>query len=201
MEGKNAGTPLTLTGEPAAPPPPDPHKPVLPEGAPEAVEEAARGRVPDMNAERDVLDWLLAPQAPIVYEVPVEFDTEKGSMKLLFIIQSLDSMVIDRIERDNMDMTTGRSADLTINAEVVAAALIKFRSPTSGREIEISDAAFMSGVPSPAVALEQRFHWQAGLLAGVASEVRRASGWAPDRVGTARRTLVDVGKSASGSAA
>lgn len=194
------GSPLTLSGKPAGPVPRDPSEATLPLGVPDAVKATARGEAPSPEAERTVIDWLLAPQAPIKYEVPVDFDTEVGPRKLIFVIRSMDSMVIDQIERRNVDASTGRSEDLLINAQLVTEALIEFRSEDGAHRVDIRSPEFLRGIPDPAIALEQHFHWQAGLLAGVAMEVRRVSGWAPDRVGTARRALVDMGKSVSGSA-
>ena len=173
----------------------------LPPDAPQSVVDAARGHKVDSAGERSGVAFLLGQQRAPRYKVPVEFATDEGDVKLWFLIHSLDSNRIEKIEKAHTDSTKimGESDDLMIAAEVVADACISISDGEPGKpeydtlpKVHPADETFRNGMTSGADALRARFHWQEGLLSGVASNVRRISGWAPDRVGQAERVLVDV---------
>lgn len=173
--------------------------------APQAVLDAARGHELKASGERSAVGYLLGKAKAPKYKVRVDFATDDGDVVLWFYIHSLDSARIDAIENTHTDRTKV-TADgmpdvdqLRINAEIVTDACITISDGEpgtaayeTGGQTKPTDPDFLAGNVSGAEALQQRFHWQAGLLAGVAREVRRISGWAPDRVGQAARVLVDV---------
>lgn len=173
----------------------------LPPDAPQSVRDAARGHTVDSAGERSAVKYLLGKQAAPRYAVPVEFATNDGDVRMWFYVHSLDSKRIDKIEKTHTDDTTvmGESDNLAIAAQVCADALVtisdgKPGTPEydAGSKTHPNDEDFREGLASGADALRTRFHWQEGLLTGVAQQVRRISGWAPDRVGQAERVLVDV---------
>lgn len=192
-----------LQPEPGAPPTPDPRDLArdLPPDAPAAVRDLARGHKVDPSGERSAVKYLLGQQKAPRYKVPVEFATDDGDVRLWFFIKSLDSKRIDQIEKAHSDQAKvmGDVDELAVNAELVADATISISdgepgTPAyeSGAVTNPMDDTFRNGLPSGADALQARFHWQEGLLAGLSTQVRRISGWAPDRVGQAERVLVDV---------
>lgn len=189
--------------EAGAPRSPDPRDAArdLPSDAPQGAVDVARGHKADGKSERSVVAFLLGQQRAPRYGVRVEFATDEGDMPLWFLISSLDSKRIDDIEKAHTDRNSvmGEVDDLTINAEIVADATVAIGSvdPKSSEWADCEKTIptsedFLHGNASAAEALKQRFHWQGGLLTGVATQVRRISGWAPDRVGQAERVLVDV---------
>jgi hypothetical protein len=154
--------------------------------------------------EQDALDALLAPKPPRLYGVPVQFDTERGLKKLTFVIRGTDGRKIDAIEQQNVSDTTGKIDRLTADCQIVAEACVQLEG-LSGRTVKLSDEEFLTirrphpdregemaehRLASPADALEARFKTQLGLISGVAREVRRISGYDPERVGAANRRLV-----------
>lgn len=186
----------------------------LPKDAPPAVRDLAdggeeAGRKTDREGEKSVIAWFLGQQAPARYKMPIEFDTPVGTMTMDWVIRSLDGKTLDDIEKRNTPDDAGpfgEMDDLAANAEIVAEATVVIRDPKSGEELKIDDPRIRSTgdgreVASIADAIKARFHWQSGLLAGMAGNVRRASGWAPDRVGAASRVMSDAaGNSSNGEA-
>lgn len=177
--------------------------------APQSARDVARGHETDAAGERSAVAALLGQQRAPRYKVKVDFATDDGDVVLWFFVHSLDSKRIDAIESAHTDKTkvsaTGmpEQDDLALNAEIVADATISISDGEPGTaayeaepKVTPTDEQFRSGpngmLPSGAAALQARFHWQEGLLTGVATQVRRISGWAPDRVGQAERVLVDV---------
>jgi hypothetical protein len=172
-----------------------------------AVEAYARGHegLTEEN-ERDALDFLLAPKPPRLYDVKVTYDTEDGLRELVFVIRGMDGRMIDRIEQSHVSEATGRLDVISANCHLVAEATA-FLSGRPGHEVKIDSAEFLTirrpnpdnpegyeetALASPVDALEARFKTQLGLIAGVSSEVRRVSGYDPERVGTAKRRLVNA---------
>jgi hypothetical protein len=161
--------------------------------------------------ERDALDFLLAPKPPRIYGVKVKYDTEAGIRPLTFVVRASDGRKIDGIEQANVSEATGKIDRITADCQIVALACVALES-ASGRAVELTSAEFLtvrvpkrddsSGEPtgemvetrlaSPADALEARFKTQLGIVSGVAREVRRISGYDPERVGVAQRRLVDA---------
>lgn len=185
----------------ASPREPDPD--LKGELAAEAYARDHEGLTPEN--ERNALDYVLAPKAPRLYEVPVQFDTEDGLKPLMFVIRGVDGRKLDAIELECLSETTGRvdqvTADLRIVAELGCVQLeaggraVKLTSPEfrtvqrpkpGGAEDEIETFEHAS----PVEALEARFKTQLGLVSGVAARVRMISGYDPARVGSARRRLV-----------
>lgn len=165
---------------------------VLPDDAPEAVRQAADGEAEKVKVggEKTALDWLLGATRPVEYDVPVKFDTPEGPKELVFHIRQLDGKTIIDTE-DEHRKGTGPFAeldDIAFNADLVAKATLHFTDP-SGRKIDPRSAEFLGENPfGPAIAMEARFRFQPGLLDGVAGEIRKVSGYAPDRVGAAERS-------------
>lgn len=163
----------------------------LPPDAPEAAVRAAQGVDLSPEDDRDAADWLCAPQRAHRFRVRTEFETDAGTMPLTFVIKQIDSKRIDEIEKRNMDSASGTINRIVANAEIVAEAC-ELLEGAKGHKVDPKSEEFRAGVPSTAVAFEQRFFYQAGVLSGVAGEVRRVAGWSPDRVGTAQRVLVEA---------
>lgn len=193
--------------EPGAPPTSDPRDRAagVDPAAPAAVLDVARGHETTPAGERSAVGFLLGQQKAPRYKIRVDFATDDGDVKLWFFVHSLDSKLLTRLERNGTDETKVTATGMpevdneAISAAVVAEATISISDGepgTSGYDVgakvKPTDAAFMAGNVSAALALQQRFHWQEGLLSGIASQVRRISGWAPDRVGQAERVLVDT---------
>jgi hypothetical protein len=189
---------------PGVPPTPDPRDRAtgLPPDAPQSVVDVARGHgAPKGGGERSAVRFLLGQQRAPRYKVRVEFATDEGDLALWFTIKALDGKKIDTIEKAHTDRNTvmGEADDLLISAELVAEATVEisdFEPGTpeyeTGMRTKPTDPEFLVGAVAAADALKARFHFQSGLLAGVANQIRRISGWAPDRVGQAQRVLVDV---------
>lgn len=164
--------------------------------------------------ERDALDFLLAPKPPRQYGVRVQYDTEAGLKPLTFVIRGMDGRKLDSIEQANVSEATGTLDRITADCQLVAEATLCLED-ASGRKVELGSPEFLTirrpkavgagdelaegeerfdehRLASPADALEARFKTQLGLLNGVAREIRRISGYDPERVGVARRRLVDA---------
>lgn len=172
-----------------------------------AVEAYARGHeeLTEEN-ERDALDYLLAPKPPRLYGVTVQYDTDAGLRPLTFVIRGMDGRRLDAIEQAHVSEATGRLDRIAADCQLVAEGTAWLES-ASGRKVELDSAEFLTirrpreGHPetmeehrlsAPPDALEARFRTQLGLLSGVARELRRISGYDPERIGVAQRRLVDA---------
>lgn len=164
----------------------------------EMVGHVAQGADLEPDEEVAALDYLLgAPQAS-VHEIEVQYETPAGLTPLTFVVRSIDTRKIDKIELRNLDPSTGQIDRLTADCEIVAAATIHMRD-ASGREVKLDSVEFLT-VPrrgddpfthaAPPLALEERFRDQMGLISGVVLEIKRSSGYSPDRVKRAKRVLV-----------
>lgn len=154
--------------------------------------------------ERDALDFVLAPKAPRLYDVKVDYDTEAGVRPLTFVIRPVDGRKIDEMEQRHRSETTGLMDQISYDCELVGLATA-FLEDRSGRQVKLDSREFLTvRVPDPdnegalveqemasaALALEARFRTQLGLLFGVAREIRRVSGYDPTRIGSANRRIV-----------
>lgn len=176
---------------------------------PAAISDVARGRVHPASveagspeaaeldrAERGALDWLLTAEAPPPWEVEVQSLTPEGFKPLLFVLLPQDGRKIVEIEERNTSgsgpQMTRKLDEIANNAELVAAATVGLEDPATGRKIKLESPEFLGDMPgaSAATALERRFARQAGLLMGLAMEVRRISGYNSDHVGKARQRVV-----------
>jgi hypothetical protein len=165
-------------------------------GAPSAVRDAAAGGELSAEGNRSAVAWLMQPQRPAKFRVKTQFETEDGTKDLTFRIRQVDSKDIDAIEKRNINETSGRLNRVVANAEIVALACFELVDDT-GATVDPTADEFRTTpdgkkLPSKAVAFEQRFFYQEGILGQVADEVRRICGWSPDRVGTAQRELVEA---------
>lgn len=187
---------------PGEPPTPDPRDAArgLPEDAPQAVVDQARGH-DSPEGRRSAVKLLLGQQRAPRYKVRVEFATDEGDVGMWFLVHSLDGKRIDAIERAHTDRNSvmGEMDELSVNAELVADATLTISDGEpgtpeyeQGETTKVNSPEFLHGEASSAEALKARFHWQSGLLAGLATQIRRISGWAPDRVGGAQRVLVEL---------
>jgi hypothetical protein len=164
-------------------------------GAPDGLEGAAKdadGVGP--KEESEALDFLLGATQALRYDVPVTYDTPKGSKKLCFVIEQIDGKRIIELEKEYRN-GTGPFAevdDIGLNAAIVYEAAIKIVEGSSSDDekapaIEVASEQFRGGIPSGPDAMQIRFKYQPGLLDGIAGEIRRVSGYATDRVGQAER--------------
>jgi hypothetical protein len=171
-----------------------------------AVEAYARDHedIPE-EAERDALDYLLGAKPPRLYGVPVEMETDRGSAPLTFVIRAQDGRKLDATEQRFVNASTGVIDRTSADIAIVGEATLYLTSP-SGRKVDPRSEEFRTMQvrrvdtgeettithASPEEALEAQFRTQLGLLAGVAREVRRVSGFDPAKVGQAQRRLVEA---------
>lgn len=170
----------------------------------EMLAHAAMGAKLSETEESSALGWLLGNPRPMIYGVPVDFDTPDGMRKITFVIQAQDGHALDEIERRHTNEASGLVDAPSVNSEMVWKATLAIEDAT-GRETTLDSEEFLTfpttdergdkttmKIADPRIALERRFRTQMGLLTGVASEVRRISGYTRDRVGSAQRRLVDA---------
>lgn len=167
----------------------------LPSDAPAAVRDLAQGKEVDAKAEDEVLAFLLGPTQALEYDVTVQYETPTGLRPLTFHLRQMDGDRLDQIDSEHRagDGPFAKLDTLGFNCAVVAEATIYIAGET-GKRVDPSSAEFRGGVPSTELALRARFKKQSGLLEGIVEQVRQKAGYASDRVGTAQRSLVTVGK-------
>lgn len=171
---------------------PRPEVPGIPPDAPESIVAASQGATKEIASEKDALDWLLGATTRLEHDVPVKFETTDGLVELVFHIQQLDGMRLEQIEEEhrNGDGPFAKLDTLAYNAHVVSEATLYIASE-SGRRIEPKSEAFIAGHPMGAIgAMQGRFKYQPGILAGVEAEIRKLAAYSNDRVGSAQRSLV-----------
>jgi hypothetical protein len=172
---------------------------------PRLLDDVAAGRIRPADAEPGsdeaaklddgeigALDWILTAEKPPPWEVTVQSLTRDGFQPLVFVIEPQDGRKITDIEERNAKgKGPNRKLDEIGNdAELVAEATLFIEDPKTGRRIEPGSDEWRGPIPSKATAMEKRFAKQAGLLMGVAMEVRKISGYNSDHVGNARRRAV-----------
>jgi hypothetical protein len=170
----------------------------LPADAPEGVRKAANGQHKDVTVqeEQEALKWLLGSAGkPMEYTSVLQWETDEGMKPIRWRIQSLPAATIERVENENRqdpgDPFSRTQEPRTSAALVVEATIfpdvrsVQFRTPLEpternpGREPDAD----------PVDALLRMFRYQSGLLMGLAGEVRRISGYDPQRVGIAKRSV------------
>lgn len=197
----------------------------LPAGAPPALRTAAdagmagadeaplAGPTPDRDrpvaeqrAEASALDFVLGAPRPLKYDVPVTVDVPGGrSAEMVFVVRQVDGSRILELE-DEHTQGIGPFAkldDARFNAALVSEACIEMQEKNSNgqvvRRVTADSPEFVGQFGSPAIAMEKRFGFQAGVLSGIAGQIRSVSGWRPDRVGQAERPIREaVGNSSGG---
>lgn len=146
--------------------------------------------------ERGALEYLLGPTVPLVYDVTVKYETVVGILPLVVRFRQQDPMTLQQHDDDNRDKSGpfGKLDQIGFNAAVCAGAIMSMRDST-GRTVPLDSEEFRGGMPGGTqLALTTRFKFQGGLLEFVAEEIKRVSGYAADRVGTAQRVHVEAGK-------
>jgi hypothetical protein len=170
----------------------------------ELLEHAAQGAELNGDEEHAALDWLLGTPKPIMHEIPVDFETEKGMKKLTFLTRRIDPRKIDAIEIRNIQQSTGRVDRITADCEIIAESCDVLDD--GRRKVNLNSDEFLTvrlrnrdtgeveavKLASPATALERRFVGQEGLLTLVSAEIRRLGGYDPQRLGTSQRRLVEA---------
>lgn len=147
--------------------------------------------------EHGALSFLLGARQPLLYDVRTTYATPTGDKPLTFVVKQMDGRKIDEIETRHRNQTSGLLDQLSADTELVANACVEIVDDTGERTSPVSEQFRTTNPQQPplastAQALEVRFREQMGVLSGVAREVRRVSGWAPDRVQTAERRLVEA---------
>jgi hypothetical protein len=175
----------------------DPKDPAagLPSGAPDALKDAARGGEVDGKGESEALGFLLGRTQPLVFDVPVKFDTPAGQKKLVFAVRQVDGSRILELEKEHRkgDGPFAELDDVAFNAALVAEACVAIEDPTADVEVDPQSDQFIGGAPGgAAMAMQVRFKFQSGLLDGVAGQVRSVSGYNPSRVESANRSIRDA---------
>lgn len=163
----------------------------------EMVAHSAQGAELDPEEEAKGLEFLLGAKPATVHEIEIQYETAAGMVPLTFVVRTVDTRRVDKIEARNIDQNTGQIDRLTADCEIVSDAAVAIRDG-SGREVKIDSDEFLTfnrpdgpfKHASPANALEERFRDQLGLITGVALEIKRASGFSPERVKKAKRLLV-----------
>lgn len=167
----------------------------LPDGAPDALSAAAAGKEVDARGESEALDFLLGRTEPLVFDVPVKYDTRTGQKKLVFAVRQVDGSRILELEKENRkgDGPFAELDDVAFNAALVAEACVAIEDPAAGVEVDPKSEDFIGGAPGGvAMAMQVRFKFQSGLLDGVAGQVRSVSGYNPTRVESANRSIRDA---------
>jgi hypothetical protein len=168
----------------------------MPAGAPDALSELALGRDVSAEEERGALSFLLGKTRRLQYTLPVQYDTEEGMKTLRVRIQQCDDRKLNELDaaaRDG-DGPFAKLDTTQFNASVCAEGMVYVEDET-GRRVMCDSEEWIGGAPNPVIAMEVRFKFEPGLLEGIAEEIRRVSGYAPNRVGSAQRVLVNaVGK-------
>lgn len=189
---------MSTTTQPSAPSTEDVRSD-LPPGAPPSVHRAAGNEKLDPTDERDAIYWLLQPARATHWRCRVLYQTPEGERPVWWYLKSLDPGKIESIERRNMDGEGpfARVNSVMANPEIVDAATEKIEDCATGRSINIEDERIRTTpegemIASRSEALRLRFHFQGGLLAYLAEEIRRLSGFSADRVGAAERVLVEM---------
>jgi hypothetical protein len=173
----------------------EPDSPTLPEGAPDVIRDAAEGKEITQAQEREGLDWLLGPTVALEYDVTVQYETPVGMTPLVFRLRQVDGTKLDEIDAEcrSGDGPFAKLDTAEFNARVVEETTVTI-TDLRGRSVSPKSSEFRGGVPSTTMAIKLRFGKQAGLLEGLVERVREKAGYGTDRVGTAQRALVDVGK-------
>lgn len=169
----------------------------------ENVLHAAQGAELDEEEEGSALDYVLGAPKPVVHDITVQFETDKGMRPLTFVVQVRDVSKIDAIEMRNLDQGTGQVDRLTADCEIVAECALMLLD--GKRQVRLNSEEFLTvrrrgpggeiesfthvAVPD---ALRARFRSQLGLINGVALQIKRVCGFTPDRVGQAKRRLVEA---------
>lgn len=160
-----------------------------------AAERVRAGREITAREEMSALDFLLGETIALEYDVTVQLETPGGLRPLTVHFRQLDPSRFDAHDTANRK-GDGPFAKLDVaafSAAVCAEAIVYLEE--GERRVNLRDGDFRGGHPGGAQhALSTRFRFQGGLLEGIAEEVKRVSGYGPDRVGTAQRSLVEVGK-------
>lgn len=171
----------------------------------EMVNHAAQGATLDSVEEKSALDWLLGDPKPIIYNVPVQYETPAGMVPMTFVLRQIDARKIDAIEQKHVNQATGVLNQFDANVELIAEATLFITDP-SGKQMKLDSEEFRRAkrrdpttgeiVPfvlaSGTLALERKFRMQLGLLNGVGVQIRRVAGFDTERVGKAQRRLVDA---------
>jgi len=170
----------------------------LPKDAPEALVEAAEGRLQGDGTEQGeieanqkevaVLDFILGATKALEYDVDALVDTPDGPGVLVFHFRQLRDTEIEAMEKEHMT-GEGPMAQVdraSLNAKKVARAVTYMKDGT-GKVIPIADPTFMGqGIGDPYDAVKARFQYQPGVITGVAQEIDAAAGMVNNRVGFAR---------------
>jgi hypothetical protein len=161
---------------------------------PSAVEPGSPEEQELEDAERGALDWLLSAEKPPPWEIEVQSLTPQGFKPLLFVVEPQDGRKIVEIEERNSSGNgpLRKLDEIGNNAELVAHATLFIEDPVTGKQIDPGDPEFRGPLPSKANAIERRFARQAGLLMGVAGQIRSISGYNSDHVGKARHRAVSA---------
>lgn len=171
----------------------------------EMLEHAAQGARLDDDEEKAGLDYLLGTAQATLHDVTVQLETPDGLKPITFVIRQMDGRKLDEIEQRHVNRATGTMDKFGSDVEVVATAT-KWLTDSTGREIDPKSEEFRTVAQrdpmthevktivlgSTVLALERKFQVQLGLLSGVADQVRRVSGFDPERVGKAQRRLVEA---------
>lgn len=175
----------------------------LPDDAPDAMLRAAQDAEVTVGEEKDALDWLLAGVRRASKTYPVKITTPEGLQTLYVHLHAVDG---EREEEIDAECREGEGPFAKLNTTQFNAALVaeacEWVAGEKGKQMTPDSEEFTAGHPGgPAVALQNRFKFEPGIMEALAGRVRELSGRGGDRVGAGARTMVNaVGNSSSGAA-
>ena len=163
----------------------DPYDPSgVTEAPPKERSEPERAQIQDAaKKEISALDYLLGTVKPVKFTVKARLDTARGRAELTFHCHQIDGDRIITLE-DQYKKGGGPFAeldDVRLNAAIAYEATDRL-TDSSGREVDVQGGEFAGEMVDPRIALEKRFQFQPGVLAGVAAQVRQMAGYSGDRV-------------------
>jgi hypothetical protein len=171
------------------------------EGAPDELENAAAGKDVGDDGEKKVLDYLLGKTYRPKGFVDVKLDTEAGLLPLRVFLRALPETRLDEIDAANRE-GDGPFSKLDVagfNAAVLAEAIESFGDPNDAdAKVSPDDESFVGQGLNVEVAISGRLRYQPGIMQGLVEEVRKLSGYAPERVGTAQRIIQTAVGNSSG---
>ena len=170
----------------------------FPPGAPEALQDAAEGNLPndEEGAEQEiaVLDFLCGDQEPLPFTVEAKIDTPKGRGTMVFHMRQLDASRIEGLEKKHTSKEDGLLDRQSLNADLLAHSC-RYMTDASGQKIDPESPEFVRHSIAARYAFLRAFSLQPGILGLVADEIRKMAAMDMGRVSEAERVMSDaVGK-------
>lgn len=170
----------------------------LPDDAPAGLSRASLGGDVSDREEKDALDWLIAGTRRAEKTYPVKITTPEGLQTIYVHMHAVDGTREEEIDAEcrDGDGPFARLSTTQFNAALVAEAC-EWIAGENGKKMRPDSEEFTAGHPGgAAVALQNRFKYEPGIVEALAGRVRELSGRGGDRVGAGTRAMVNsVGNS------